>query len=162
MKIISIVSKSVLVSFLAASASWGAEKCTSLRIELNGTSVAAPQEVSLVVRKRKAPVVVPVVDGCFQVPNGLRHAKSMDVIFQVKDNRIHLRGMNPSAFAVGWRVMLRDSATTGPFAAYKNVPARELCLLEFETEGDGTSEIQTNCRTSLKKTQMPGAPHLRP
>lgn len=154
MKFPRTMTKSMLVLSLAASASWGAQKCTPIQIELNGATVATPREVSLLVTRGEAPVVVPVIDGCFRLPERLRHAKSIDVIFQVEGNRVHLREMEPSAFAVGWRVMLRDSATTGPFAAYKykNVPARELCVVEFETEGDGTAEVQTGCRTVLKNT----------
>jgi hypothetical protein len=139
---------------MATRGAWGSQKCTHIDVELNGIAISAPRKVSL--SKTSAPAVtVPVKDGCFRLPQKLRHAKSLDVIFVVGKDRIHLTGIEPSAFGMKWNLKLRDNPGEDAFAAFKNIPAREICVLEFEPGGDSTAMIQTGCRTTAKTGNVP-------
>jgi hypothetical protein len=151
MKHYGVVAGVMVVFSLVAPSSWGEQKCTHITIELNGAAVAAPQKITLLKTRGGTPIVVRVEDGCFQLPEKLWHSKSIDVIFQVDGDDIHLTGIRPSDFAVGWKLTLSDTAV-GPFAGFKGVPAREICVLESDQGGDGTAEAQTGCRSAKKKT----------
>ncbi len=152
MKMISSLALRCII-VLSASSLWAAEKCTHVHVELNGATVSPPLKVALLETKGGTPITVSVEDGCFPLPEELRNAKSIDIIFQVGLDRIHLTGMQPSAFGIRWNLILRDEATTGPFAAFKNVPARQICVLEFDPGGDSNAIIQTGCRSPMKKTE---------
>jgi hypothetical protein len=146
-------------SWLAPSAS-GEQKCTHIRIELNGTVVSAPRNITFLETKGGTHIMVRVKDGCFRLPKALRYAESIDVILQVEGDNIHLTGRRPSDFAVRWNLVLKDHATHGPFAAFDNVPAREICVVEFDPGGDGTAVVQTGCRSAMKTNGSPSAPPL--
>ena len=152
MKHFGVIAGLMMAFSLVAPTSWGEQKCTHIRVELNGTAVSAPRNMTLLKTSGGTPIVVRVEDECFQLPEKLRHSESIDVIFQVGGDSIHITGRRPSDFAVGWNVVLKDNATEGPFAASKNVPAREICVVEFEPGGDGTAIVQTGCRSAKKKT----------
>jgi hypothetical protein len=150
-----VIAGLTIVFLLVAPSSWGKQKCTHIRIELNGAAVPAPPNISLLETKGGTPIVVPVENGCFQLPEKLQHSESIDVIFQVGGDTIHLTGYRPPDFAVGWKIMLSDSAE-GPFVsfkgAFKNAPAKGVCVVEFEPGGDGTTTVQIGCRSAKKKT----------
>jgi hypothetical protein len=154
MKDLGVMSSSLFL-LLAGSILWGEQKCTHIRVELNGRAVSAPREITLLSTRGKTHVVVPVEDDCFALPEKFQHSKSIDLVFEVEGNRIRLSALQPSAFSVGWNVRLKDNATTGPFAAFKNVPASEVCVVEFDS---GKAEAQTHCRSAVRS---PGAPPPR-
>jgi hypothetical protein len=143
---------------LTSCALWGEQKCTHIHIELNGASIPAPRMITLRKTNGSHPITVTVNDGCFRLPKVLRNAESIDVTFQTNQDNIHLIAREPSSFDVGWKLILKDDAK-GPFAAFKNVPAKEICVVEFETGGDGTAIIQPACRSPLKTDEAGRVPH---
>lgn len=149
MRMIRVMAMLIVAFWVATSSSLGAQKCTYIRVEVNGARVSPPREIALLWTKGGLPITVPVEEGCFRLPEKLQNAKSIDVVFQIGGDRIHLRGMQPSAFGIGWNLMLSDKAT-GSFAALKGVSPREICVLEFHPEGDGTGLIQSRCRTTVR------------
>jgi len=156
MKHYGVIAGVVMLFSLVAPGSCAEQKCTHIRVELNGAAVPAPRTMTLLRTRGGTPTVVRVEDGCFRLPEKLRHSKSIDVTFQVEGDTIHLIGYRPPDFAVGWKLILSDTAD-GPFAAFKaafkNAPAKEVCVVEFEPGGDGTSIVQTGCRSANKENQ---------
>jgi hypothetical protein len=159
MKILGVMATFIVALWVATFSSWGAEKCTHIRVELNEASVSLPREIVLLWTKGGPPTTVPVEEGCFRLPEKLQHARSIDVVFRVGGDRIHLRGIEPSAFGIGWNLKLRDNATTGPFAALKGVSAREICVLGSEFR------IRRNSANSATDGTFPNSsrvPHSSP
>lgn len=148
----------LMVLLLPFASSAGQEQnCTSVRIELNDRPLALPERVTFIVPKRGPSAVVRVENGCFQLPKLFASAKSFDVLLRTEKDEIHLVGMKPSDFSVGWKIVLKDDATSGPFAAFKNVPANEVCVLEFDPDRDGAAMAQTHCRSPIVAKSAAGA-----
>ena len=77
----------------------GAQVCTQFRIEADGKVIPPPATITLIKTRHGVPVSVPAKGGCFLLPPQLQKAKSIDVIFEAKGEKVHISGLLPSRFA---------------------------------------------------------------
>jgi len=128
---------------------FAAEGCTHIRVEVNGKSIPGPTTVTLLKSRGGTPVIVAVRDGCFRLPKQLAKATSIDVIFQTNEENVHLIGIDAIRFSEKWTVELNDAASDELLRTLK-ATAKEICIVDFDPGGDGTSVALAGCRSPVK------------
>jgi len=148
-KLLALVVLTALFSFFAPSARAMIEQ-VCIRVKLNSNILPSPRTVTLLSIKLAHPLVLPAQDGCFQFPERLRHAKSIDVLLQAGTEAVHLRGLVPGAFTMPWDILLSDRASDIEFQALRNVPVDEKCTVVYKpARGLGETLTQSGCRSHL-------------
>jgi hypothetical protein len=84
---------------------------------------------------------------CFRVPPGVLNEKSVDVLFQVARNKIHLSSILAGFFAGPWDIDLEDKRFGRDVVLPKNARTREVCAVIFHVGEPETGIMQTGCRT---------------
>jgi hypothetical protein len=122
--------------------------CFRIQVRLNGKPIDGPEAITL--RTNRDEVTVPLEKGCFSVPSAFHTEKSLDVVFSVPGNQIHLAGISIVFLSDSWGVDLQDKKFGKEFTLPKHARPRNACAVVFHRGEPEIGITQTGCRTPLK------------
>jgi hypothetical protein len=146
----------VLVSATCGVTLWSQEPrkeasspCFRLRVHLNGKPIDGPRVVTLKAEHTEA--TLSLQDGCFVLPPALLKEKTLDLVFTLPYNRIHLSDISAGFFAYSWDIELADKRFDSDVVLPKHARTKEACVVVFHAGEPETQMTQTSCRTPLRK-----------
>jgi hypothetical protein len=119
--------------------------CFSIHVHLNGKVVEDPQRVTI--KTKNAEFSTVQEGGCFRVPPEVLREQTVDVLFRVPGNKVHISAVAPGFFAGPWDVELEDKRFGKDLVLPKHARAKDACGVVFHVGEPERAIMQTSCRT---------------
>jgi hypothetical protein len=133
---------------MAQSANVREPNCFKIRVSLNGNLMDGPAVITL--RTKQNESKVPLERGCFRVPPELQSEETLDVLFTLPGNKVHLGPIAKGFFTDSWDVDLEDKKFNKKNSGLpKHRRSGEMCGVIFHGGEPETGIFQTPCRTPM-------------
>jgi hypothetical protein len=121
--------------------------CFTIKVSLNGKLVDGPKAVTFKTNSKVEEAALE--EGCFRVPPDVLKEKTVDVLFEVARNKIHLSSILIGFFAGPWDIDLEDKHFGREVVLPKHARINEACAVIFHVGEPETAVTQVPCRTPL-------------
>lgn len=152
---LSLILVSILVSCVSGANLCGQETakstsnpCFTVRVRLNGKPLDGPRVVTLKAKHTEA--TLSLQSGCFVVPPALFKEKTLDLIFTLPENSIHLSDISAGFFGYSWDIELADKRFSSDVVLPKHARVKEACVVLFHAGEPETQMSQTGCRAPIR------------
>jgi hypothetical protein len=107
----------------------GESSCFAVRVRLNGKPVAGPHVITFKTEQMEQETIAEA--GCFKVPPTVLKEKTVDVLFTVPGNKIHLSTIRTGFLAGPWDIELEDKRFGKGVVLTKHARTRDACAVVF-------------------------------
>lgn len=142
-----VLAELLIILGVSTMASYAQNDCFKVHVTLNAQSLEQPE--SLIFKTSQWTETASLQSGCFKVPQAVFDVQSVDLIFTVLKNHIHLSSI-PTAFFVGsWDVLLADKRFERVVVLPKHARVQRVCAVVFHVGEPETFSAFDQCRTAF-------------
>jgi len=121
--------------------------CFVVHVRLNGKPLDGPRVVT--VKGSSSEFTLSLQGGCFVVPPALFKEKTLDLVFTLPENSIHLFNISASFFEYPWDIELTDKRFGSDVSLPKHARVKEACFVTFHGGEPERQLTETACRAPI-------------